>query len=132
MNGPKIAVSETASDSVFINNTLFTSKDTQVHQAIAASCDALNSTMFEFGYTQKLEPYHGHNIKSNRQKQPFLPTSYMSAIDVTLLLLTPTQHAYSSLPGWHHHIQHCSSAQSCHIVKSSLFTSLHHQDCFTL
>ena len=40
MDGPEHAVCETASDSVFVLNTSFTSKATKFHRALAEACDA--------------------------------------------------------------------------------------------
>ena len=57
MDGHKNAVCETASDSVFVINISFTRKDTYFHHALAEACDAFNTEMLDFGYTQKLEPY---------------------------------------------------------------------------
>ena len=72
MNGPKIAVCETTSLSVFAINTSFTRKDTYFHLALAKACDALNATMLSFGFTPNLEPYNltQHQVQPPK-KHPF-------------------------------------------------------------
>ena len=72
MEGHKIAVCETASDSVFVMNTSFTSNATYVHHALAEVREAFNATMLDFGYTRKLEPYNPTQQQvTPPQKHPF-------------------------------------------------------------
>ena len=54
LQGPKIAICETASNVVFVLNSSFTSKDQYFFQE---ATDAFNNMLKGFGYTQKLELY---------------------------------------------------------------------------
>ena len=57
LEGPKIAICETASNVVFVLNSSFTSKDQYFRAALQEATDALNNMLKNFGYTQKLELY---------------------------------------------------------------------------
>ena len=57
LEGPKIAICETASNVVFVLNSSFTSKDQYFRTALQEATDALNNMLKDFGYTQKLELY---------------------------------------------------------------------------
>ena len=48
MGVPKIAICETTSDSVFVINTSFTSRDAVFHHALADACDEFDATMLGF------------------------------------------------------------------------------------
>ena len=72
MDGPNIAVCENTSDSVFVINTSFTMEDHYFKAALAQACEAFNSMMLEFSYTQKLEPYNPDQHQIHQpQKRPF-------------------------------------------------------------
>ena len=55
LEGPKIAICETASNVVFVLNSSFTSKDQYFRTALQEATDAFNTMLKDFGYTQKLE-----------------------------------------------------------------------------
>ena len=57
LQGPKIAICETASNVVFVLNSSFTSKDQYFRTALQEATDAFNNMLKDFGYTQKLELY---------------------------------------------------------------------------
>ena len=57
LEGPKIAICETASNVVFVLNSSFTSKDQYFRTALQEATDAFNNMLKDFGYTQKLEQY---------------------------------------------------------------------------
>ena len=57
LQGPKIAICETASNVVFVLNSSFTSKDQYFRTALQEATDAFNHMLNDFGYTQKLELY---------------------------------------------------------------------------
>ena len=57
LEGPKIAICETASNVVFVLNSSFTSKDLYFRTALQEATDAFNNMLKDFGYTQKLELY---------------------------------------------------------------------------
>ena len=57
LEGPKIAICETASNVVFVLNSSFTSKDQYFRTALQEATDAFNNMSKDFGYTQKLELY---------------------------------------------------------------------------
>ena len=56
LEGPKIAICETASNVVFVLNSSFTTKD-YFRTALQEATDAFNNMLQDFGYTQKLEIY---------------------------------------------------------------------------
>ena len=58
VEGPKIAVCETTSDTVFVLNSAFTAKDTYFQTALDDAIDAFNATLLDFGYTQQLQRYN--------------------------------------------------------------------------
>ena len=60
LDGPKIAICETASNVVFVLNSSFTSKDQYFKAAIQEAMTAFNNTLQDFGYTQTLEPYNSY------------------------------------------------------------------------
>ena len=51
VEGPKIAVCETFSETVFVLNSAFTTKDNYFQTALDDAIDALNATLLDFGYT---------------------------------------------------------------------------------
>ena len=57
LEGPKIAICETASNIVFVLNSSFTTKDHYFRVAVQEATDAFNKMLQDFGYTQKLEVY---------------------------------------------------------------------------
>ena len=57
LDGPKIAICETASNVVFLLNSSFTTKDNYFRTALQEATDAFNNMLQDFGYTQKLEIY---------------------------------------------------------------------------
>ena len=57
LEGPKIAICETASNVVFVLNSSFTSKDQYFRTALQEATDVFNNMLKDFGYTQKLELY---------------------------------------------------------------------------
>ena len=57
LEGPKIAICETASKVVFVLNSSFTSKDQYFRTALQEATDAFDNLLKDFGYTQKLELY---------------------------------------------------------------------------
>ena len=52
LEGPKIAISETASNVVFVLNCSFTTKDHYFRVAVQEATDAFNKMLQDFGYTQ--------------------------------------------------------------------------------
>ena len=63
LQGPKIAICETASNVVFVLNSSFTSKDQYFRTALQEATDAFNNMLKDFEYTQKLELYDRYNTK---------------------------------------------------------------------
>ena len=57
LDGPKIAICETASNVVFVLNSSFTTKDQNFRAALQEATTAFNKMLQDFGYTQKLEVY---------------------------------------------------------------------------
>ena len=57
LQGPKIAIRETASNVVFVINSSFTSKNQCFRTAIQEATDAFNNMLNDFEYTQKFELY---------------------------------------------------------------------------
>ena len=57
VEGPKIAICETASNVIFVLNSSFTTKDQYFRAAIQEAIDAFNNMLKDFGYTQQLEIY---------------------------------------------------------------------------
>ena len=57
LDGPKIAICETASNVVFVLNSSFTTKDQYFRAAIQEAIQAFNNMLQDFGYTQNLEVY---------------------------------------------------------------------------
>ena len=54
LEGPKIAICETASNVVFVLNSSCTTKDHYFHTALQEATDSFNNKLQDFGYTQKL------------------------------------------------------------------------------
>ena len=72
LDGPKIAICETASNAVFKLSSSFTAKDNYFRTAVDEACEAFNKIMTEFGYTQKLEIYDPTEHQTNHpQQHPF-------------------------------------------------------------
>ena len=57
VEGPKIAICETALNVAFVLNSSFTTKDQYFRVAIQEATDAFNNLLKDFGYTQQLEIY---------------------------------------------------------------------------
>ena len=57
LEGPKIAIRETASNVVFVLNSSFITKDHYFRTALQKATDAFNNMLKDFGYTKKLEIY---------------------------------------------------------------------------
>ena len=57
VEGPKIAVCETTSETVFVLNSAFTTKDNYFQAALDDAIDAFNAILLDFGYTQQLQRY---------------------------------------------------------------------------
>ena len=57
LDGPKIAICETASNVVFVINSSFTTKDQSFRAAIQEAIAAFSNRLQDFGYTQKLGVY---------------------------------------------------------------------------
>ena len=57
LEGPKIAICETASNVVFVLNSSFTTKDHYFRTALQEATDAFSNMLQDFGYTLKLEIY---------------------------------------------------------------------------
>ena len=57
LDGPKIAICETASDVVFVLNSSFTTNDQYFRAAIQEALTAFNTMLEDFGYPQKIEVY---------------------------------------------------------------------------
>ena len=55
LEGPKIAICETASNVVFVLNSSVTTKDHFFRTALQEATDAFNNILLDFVYTQKLE-----------------------------------------------------------------------------
>ena len=74
--GPIIAVCETTSETVFVLNSAFTTKDNYFQTALDDAIDALNATLLDFGYTQQLQCYdpETHQVHTT-SKHPFWPTT---------------------------------------------------------
>ena len=62
VDGPKIAICETTSDTVFVLNSAFTTEDNYFQVALDDAIDAFNATLLDFGYTQQLQRYN-HEIQ---------------------------------------------------------------------
>ena len=69
LDGPKVAVCETVSYTVFVVNSSFTTKDKYFRAAIDEACKAFNKMMQDFGYTQKLEIYDAYKHQTNPPQQ---------------------------------------------------------------
>ena len=71
VDDPKIAICETTSESVFVLNSSFTTKDSFFQVALDEAIDAFNDVLFDFRYTQKLQRYdpETHQIH-HPQKHP--------------------------------------------------------------
>ena len=69
LDGPKIAICETASNVVFVLNSSFTSKDQYFEATIQEATTAFNNTLPDFGYTQTLEPYISYTHQTHPPPQ---------------------------------------------------------------
>ena len=69
LEGPKIAICETASNVVFVLNSSFTSKDQNFRTALQEATDAFNNMLKDFGYTQILELYDPIQHQTNPPSQ---------------------------------------------------------------
>ena len=75
VEGPKIAVCETTSETVFVLNSAFTTKHNYFQTALDDARDAFNATLLDFGYTQQLQrcDRETHQVHPP-SKHPFWPT----------------------------------------------------------
>ena len=72
VDGSKIAICETTSDTVFVVNSAFTTKDNYFQVALDDAIDAFNATLLDFGYTQQLQRYYHETHKVHPpSKHPF-------------------------------------------------------------
>ena len=73
LDGPKIAICETASNMVLVLNSTFTftTKDEYFRVAIAEACDAFNKMLLHFGYTQRSKFMIQKLIRSTRHRLHF-------------------------------------------------------------
>ena len=69
LDGPKIAICETASNVVFVLNSSFTTKDHYFHTALQEATDAFNNMLQDFEYTQKLELYYPFQYQTHPPQQ---------------------------------------------------------------
>ena len=75
VEGPKIAVSETTSETAFVLNSAFTTKDNYFQAALDDTIDAFNATVLDFGYTQQLQRYDPETHQVHLPSEhPFWPT----------------------------------------------------------
>ena len=75
VEGPKIAVCETTSETVFVLNSAITSKDNYFQTALDDAIDAFNASFLNFGYTQQLQRYDPETHQVHHpSKHPFWPT----------------------------------------------------------
>ena len=74
IEGPKIAVCETTSETVFVLNSSFTQKDHYFQAAIEEAIDAFNAVLMDYGYNQPLQRYH----PDMHQVHPFIPHPFWS------------------------------------------------------
>ena len=72
LEGPKIAICETASNVVFVLNSSFTTKDHCFHTALQEATDTFNNMLQDFGYTQKLELYNPLQHQTHPPQQHLL------------------------------------------------------------
>ena len=80
VHGPKIAICEITSDTVFVLNSAFTAKDNYFRVAIDEAIDAFNAVLLDFGYTQQLQKYDPTTHQVHPQpKHPFWPNHHTSA-----------------------------------------------------
>ena len=79
VHGPKIAICEITSDTVFVLNSAFTTKDNYFQVTIDEAIDAFNAVLLDFGYTQQLQKYDPTTHQVHPQpKHPFWPKHYTS------------------------------------------------------
>ena len=69
LDGPKVAICETASNAVFVLNSSFTTKNNYFRVAIDEAREAFTKVPQEFEYTQKIEVYDpkNHQIYATQQ-----------------------------------------------------------------
>ena len=72
LDGPKIAFCETVSNTVFVQNSSFSTREKYFRVAKDEACSAFNAMMLDFGYSQKLEIYdpQTHQVHPP-QRHPF-------------------------------------------------------------
>ena len=79
VNGPKIAICEISSDTVFVLNSAFTTKDNYFQVALDDAIDAFNAVLLDCGYTQQLQRYNPETHQVHPpSKHPFWPKNYTS------------------------------------------------------
>ena len=72
VNGPKIAICENTSESVFVLHSAFTSADHYFQIALEEAIDAFNAVLVDFGYTQQLQRYNAQTHQTYpKQNHPF-------------------------------------------------------------
>ena len=77
VNGPKIC--EITSDTVFVLNSAFTTKDNSFQVALDDAIDAFNAVLLDFGYTQQLQRYNPETHQVHPpSKHPFWPKNFTS------------------------------------------------------
>ena len=77
VDGPKVAICETTSDTVFVLNSAFTTKHNYFQVALDDAIDVFNAVLLDFGYTQQLQRYNPetHQVHTS-SKHPFWPKQY--------------------------------------------------------
>ena len=79
VHGPKIAICEITSDTVFVLNSAFTTKDNYFQVALDDAIDAFNAVLLDFGYTQQLQRYNPETHQVHLpSKHPLWPKNYTS------------------------------------------------------
>ena len=77
VDGPIVAICETTSDTVFVLNSAFTTKDTYFQVALDDAIDAFTATLLDFGYTQQLQRYNPETLQIHPPpKHPFWPKKF--------------------------------------------------------
>ena len=66
VEGPKIAVCETTSETVLVLNSAFTTKDNYFQVALDDAIDAFNVILLDFGYTHQVHPTPKHPFWQNK------------------------------------------------------------------
>ena len=89
IHGSNIAICEITSDTVFVLNSAFTTKDNYFQVAIDDAIDAFNAVLLDFGYTQQLQKYDRPPIKfTHSPNTRFGPKTTHRTIQTNHLSLT--------------------------------------------